>query len=99
MKRLSKITNIEAILLLLSAVVFTFVLFYIDEGAYTINWIQQTGSWILFVVFCLGIFLSQLIYLLIVFINSARVKRFIISSLLGFSTFIGFIFILHYVGT
>lgn len=43
----------------LSAIALTSILFYIDEGAYTFQWIFHWGNWFVFIVYVFGLVVGQ----------------------------------------
>lgn len=52
-------TQLAARLHLISAVVITLVLFFIDEGAYDFNWALDAGNWFVFVIYAGLIYAAQ----------------------------------------
>lgn len=48
---------------LISAVVITLFLFYIDEGFYNFKWMLDLGNWIIFSIYVMLLFLPQLLTL------------------------------------
>ena len=56
---------------LISALIVTLFLFFIDEGYYSFQWMTSVGSWIVFVVYAGGLLLSQIL------ISSLIAKRLV----------------------
>lgn len=52
-------TFIAVIFPLVSSIVATFFLFYIDEGLYNFAWIKEAGAWIVFSIYVLIFFTLQ----------------------------------------
>lgn len=44
---------------LLSSILVTLFLFYIDEGYYSFQWMTNAGAWIIFVIYVFVFFLTQ----------------------------------------
>ncbi len=89
-------TNKPLYTFLISSIFITFILFYIDEGNFNFDWMTNFGVWIVFFLYVLPIFLSQLMLFHWVFKRMKISIRFILSILLGivigFISVIGLIF-------
>ncbi|MEX0965856.1 MAG: hypothetical protein WD077_01350 [Bacteroidia bacterium] len=89
--------NRSVILLLISALLITNFLFFIDEGYYDFRWMKRLGNWIPFVVYAGAIFLAQLgIYHLI--LNRYKGRGKTVLSILGGAT-LGIIFVISLIFT
>lgn len=59
----------DVLFIFLSAMMITFMLFYIDEGAYNFKWMRDAGNWIPFVLYTSGMIGGQ------VFIHQLFLKK------------------------
>ncbi len=78
--------------LLLSAILITALLFFIDEGYYNFDWILSAGAWLVFIMYVIPIFAIQLALNFWVFKKIKGLKRMGLS--LVFGTIVGLIFII-----
>lgn len=76
-----------------SAVLFTFFLFFIDEGYYNFKWMTNPGNWIMFVNYVSIFFSSQFIISQLIFRKQQGIKK-TLYSILGGGVFLGMIIIL-----
>ncbi|MHC1706074.1 MAG: hypothetical protein AB9842_00995 [Bacteroidales bacterium] len=53
-------TKKTSFIFLLTAIVITNILFFIDEGYYDFRWMKDFGNWVAFLIYCIPIFLFQL---------------------------------------
>ena len=69
------ITNYKSIpkddstILLICALAITLLLFFVDEGSMTFNWMANIGSWILFIIYAVFIFMGE------VFVSTILLRR------------------------
>ena len=71
------------IALLLSSLLITNFLFYIDEGYNDFRWMRDFGNWIVFVIYCSVLFLLHLPTFEIAFHLYRRRGRIVFSTLLS----------------
>ena len=81
---------------LLSSLLTTFFLFYIDEGYYSFKWMTNVGSWIVFLVYGMGLFLAQLIISMLISQQFSVRRKRILSIVLGLPIGIGLFFLLFF---
>jgi hypothetical protein len=60
---------LDVVFIMSTAMIITFLLFYIDEGAYNFTWMNNVGNWIPFALYISGIVGGQ------VFINQLFLKK------------------------
>lgn len=69
--------------LLLSAVLITLFLFFIDEGYYNFNWTSNVGSWMVFFIYTGVIFVAQLLIYKLLHSIPKRSSKVFLSILSG----------------
>ena len=83
----------KLLILLLSSSVLTSFLFYVDEGMYTFEWVKNMGSWIVFCIYLIPIFLGQVIVHEMLLrryrIGGKLLLSFLLGSALGILTVVG----------
>lgn len=47
---------------ILSSILITFLLFYIDEGNYNFEWMLEPGSWVVFFIYAFPLYLTQVLF-------------------------------------
>jgi hypothetical protein len=60
----------DSVILLISALTITFLMFFIDEGALSLHWMADIGSWILFIMYSVFIFMGE------VFVSNFILKKY-----------------------
>lgn len=86
----------DAIAYLSSAVLVTLFLFCIDEGYYSLQWMTNIGTWIIFLIYASVFWLAQLGVRALLFKNLAFRMRRTLSFVLGISIGMIFLFLLFY---
>ncbi|MFA5327835.1 MAG: hypothetical protein WC384_08605 [Prolixibacteraceae bacterium] len=91
----SKSEATKFVIPLLTSIVITLFLFYIDEGFYNFNWMLNIGNWIVFLVYVSVIYGVQLLLILPLFRFAPEIilfasKFFLIILFVLFLTFIIF---------
>lgn len=81
--------------LIISALVITNVLFFIDEGYYDFRWMANISNWIIFTVYSILIFASQYFIYRVVLMNYKSNGKAGLSILGGTTLFIVALFALH----
>jgi hypothetical protein len=81
------------LILLFSSLALTSFLFYIDEGTYTFEWVKNKGSWVVFCIYLIPIFLGQVIVHEMLLrkyrIGGKLILSFLLGSALGILTVVG----------
>jgi putative effector of murein hydrolase len=93
-RRYSLFREIYALLpFVISTILITLFLFFIDEGNYNFEWMANWGNWIVFFVYAFPVFFAQVLFSKIIF---GKVKKFgntlrsiFIGSLTGLTFVIG----------
>ncbi len=68
--------RIPLLMYLITTIVITLSLFYVDEGFYNFNWMTNPGNWYVFLIYGTAIFAGQiLIYLLMVKVLKLRLNN------------------------
>ena len=60
----------DSAILLICALAITFLLFFVDEGSMTFNWMANVGSWILFIIYAVFIFMGE------VFVSTILLRKY-----------------------
>ncbi|NRA10601.1 MAG: hypothetical protein HRT57_01440 [Crocinitomicaceae bacterium] len=60
----------DSTILLICALAITFLLFFVIEGGMTFNWMANIGSWILFIIYAVFIFMGE------VFVSNILLKKY-----------------------
>lgn len=76
---------------LIFALATTFFLFFIDEGYYNLNWMQNIGNWIAFVIYTIGLLFGQVIANLLILRNYKGKRKTILSAVIGIPLGIAFV--------
>jgi hypothetical protein len=92
-----KVKNNEWIILCISAIIITMFLFFIDEGYYNFKWMVNIGNWIAFLVYFAAIFLSQMLFSIILLKKYNGQGKTLISILAG--TVTGIVFVIGVIFT
>ncbi|GAA0719580.1 hypothetical protein GCM10009430_18810 [Aquimarina litoralis] len=74
--------NKELFILGSSAILITLFLFFIDEGNYNFNWLEEPFVWVIFGIYAIPIFLGQL-FIYKVFLKNSRSTKKIMLSIFG----------------
>lgn len=70
------------IILLISAVLVTNFLFFIDEGYNDFRWMRRAGNWFVFLIYVVGLFVLQMLFFEMVF-RSYRGPGKLLLSIVG----------------
>lgn len=62
MKVIASPNRVNGLILLISAIIITNFLFFIDEGYYDFRWMSDAGNWIPFFIYLVVIFILQLVF-------------------------------------
>lgn len=62
MKVIASPNRVNGLILLISAIIITIFLFFIDEGYYDFRWMSDAGNWIPFFIYLVVIFILQLVF-------------------------------------
>lgn len=68
-----------------------FLLFFIDEGLFSFQWMTNIGAWFVFFVYVAVLFVSQLFFTALIFKHFTSFYRLLFSGLIG--AFIGLFFL------
>ncbi|MBW1295066.1 hypothetical protein [Aquimarina litoralis] len=75
--------NKELYVLGFSSILITLFLFFIDEGSYSFQWTEEPLVLIVFAIYAISIFLSQLLISKVFLKNSRSSKKIVLSILIG----------------
>lgn len=90
-------THTKAILLsLLNSTLIILFLFYIDEGYYNFNWMQNIGNWIAFTFYILAFSTGQLITHQLILTHYKGSNKIAFTSVIGIPLGFGLIIALFY---
>jgi hypothetical protein len=65
--------KLPLLMYLITTIIITMSLFYVDEGFYSFDWMTNPGNWFVFIIYATSIFAGQLlIYLLMVRVFKIR---------------------------
>ncbi len=81
------------LLFILTACTLTFLLFYIDEGYYNVNWMKRPGNWVAFFLYSGALAAGQVLINGYFFSNNSRLSGFIVASFAGMTAGAVFLFI------
>ncbi|PLX04171.1 MAG: hypothetical protein C0595_04475 [Marinilabiliales bacterium] len=73
----------QIIILLIASTLISLFLFYIDEGYYDFNWMNNIGNWIAFMFYTFGIFGGQILFSKIILKKISLKLNLILSIILG----------------
>jgi len=90
----ARTTHRELSYFTISAVIVTFLLFFIDEGYYDLRWMKNIGNWIMFIVYTLAALLGQLFFALVLFRKLKESRRLELSILFGTISGVGLLIFL-----
>ena len=93
----TKTTSDRLPVLIISSILITLYLFYLDEGYYNFKWMTSVSNWIAFMVYALSIFIGQL------FVSSVILKKYhglgkVLLSVFG-GAVIGVLFVMYAIFT
>ncbi|MFT6244675.1 MAG: cell shape-determining protein MreC [Salibacteraceae bacterium] len=60
----------DSTILLICALAITLLLFFVDEGSMTFNWMASVGNWILFIIYAVFIFIGE------VFVSTILLRKY-----------------------
>ena len=69
--------------IIISTLLITLFLFYIDEGYYDFRWMKEPGNWLAFVLYITAIFLSQVLFFKLLFRNYQGASKTTLSIICG----------------
>jgi putative effector of murein hydrolase len=69
--------------MVISTLLITLFLFYIDEGYYDFRWMNEPGNWLAFLIYATVIFLGQLLFFKVLFRNYQGGAKTILSIICG----------------
>jgi len=70
-------------ILWLFAALVTLFLFFIDEGYYDFRWMKSLGNWLFFVLYCMILFLAELLFYKLILKNLSGNNKIALSVLGG----------------